>query len=150
VANWLHLCFFLTSAHDEGIPLLEFTAGRRCSVILHRPGQWYTPAMPKQKKSASAKLTAAQIEIVGQFNDYSYENSKLSFKQVARKELGPNPFPCTPNGKKFEVECRKVFDRKVIKMTLKLLACLVLLSAIPLFAQNAPQLSFLTPSSARR
>jgi hypothetical protein len=68
--------------------------------------------MPKKKTSKSAKLTDAQIEIVGQFNDFSYENAKLSFKQVARKELGRNPFPRTPQGRKFEAECRKVFDRE--------------------------------------
>jgi hypothetical protein len=30
-------------------------------------GEWYTPAVPKKRKPA--RLTAAQIEIVGQFND---------------------------------------------------------------------------------
>jgi hypothetical protein len=40
--------------------------------ILHLPGWWYTPAVPKKKRK-SAKLTAAQIEIVGQFKDYSHE-----------------------------------------------------------------------------
>jgi hypothetical protein len=44
------------------------------------------------EKSKSPKLTAAEIEIVGQFNDYSYENPNLTFEQVARKELGPIRF----------------------------------------------------------
>jgi hypothetical protein len=57
-------------------------------------------------------LSSPQIEIVGQFNDYAWENSKLSFEEVARKELGPNPFPKTPNGQKFRSECKEVFDRE--------------------------------------
>jgi hypothetical protein len=57
-------------------------------------------------------LSSAQIEIVGQFNDYAWENSKLSFEDVARKELGPNPFPKTQNGQKFRSECNEVFDRE--------------------------------------
>jgi hypothetical protein len=32
---------------------------------------------------------------------YAYENRKLTFEEVARKALGPNPFPNTPNGRKF-------------------------------------------------
>jgi hypothetical protein len=67
--------------------------------------------MPK-KKSKSAKLTAVQIEIVGQFNDYSFENPKMTFEQVSLKELGLKLFPRTPNGRKFEKECRKVFERE--------------------------------------
>ena len=30
--------------------------------------------------------------IVGHFNDYSFETPKLTFEQVARKELGPKVF----------------------------------------------------------
>jgi len=67
--------------------------------------------MPK-KKAKTVKLTAEQIEIIGQFNDYSFENPKMSFEQVARKTLGANPFPGTPQGTKFKQECRKVFDRE--------------------------------------
>jgi hypothetical protein len=55
-------------------------------------------------------LTEAQIEIVGQFNDFSFENPKLSFEEVARKELGSNAFPKTPNGRKFRAECKAMFD----------------------------------------
>jgi hypothetical protein len=71
--------------------------------------------MPTSKKRTSkgrAKLSSAQIEIVGQFNDYGWENSKLDFEEVARKELGPNPFPKTPNGRKLRNECKEVFDRE--------------------------------------
>jgi len=38
--------------------------------------------MPKanaSKKAKRVRLTAAQIEIVGQFNDYSFENPKTTF-----------------------------------------------------------------------
>jgi hypothetical protein len=71
--------------------------------------------MPPSKKRTSkgrGRLSSAQIEIVGQFNDYAWENSKLSFEEVARKELGPNPFPKSPNGQKFRNECKEVFDRE--------------------------------------
>ncbi len=57
-----------------------------------------------------ARLTVAQIEIVGQFNDHAWENPKLGFEAVAKKVLGPNPFPKTPNGRKFKAECKKAFD----------------------------------------
>jgi hypothetical protein len=65
-----------------------------------------------KKPKGQARLSFAQIEVVGQFNDYAWENSKLSFEEVARKELGPNPFPKTPNGQKFISECKEVFDRE--------------------------------------
>jgi hypothetical protein len=71
--------------------------------------------MPTSKKRTSkgrARLSSPQIEIVGQFNDYAWENSKLGFEEVARKVLGPNPFPKTPNGQKFRNECKEVFDRE--------------------------------------
>jgi hypothetical protein len=67
--------------------------------------------MPASKKSSKRPaLTEAQIEIVGQFNDYAWENPKLNFEQTARKELGPKAFPNTPNGRKFRSECKAVFD----------------------------------------
>jgi len=70
-------------------------------------------AVSKAKKSKShARLSLAQIEIVGQFNDYAWENSKLGFEEVARKKLGPNPFPKTPNGQKFRSECKAIFDQE--------------------------------------
>jgi len=64
--------------------------------------------MPTKPKSA--KLTDAQIELVGQFNDGAFENRKLTFDAVAKKILGPNPFPKTPNGRELKAECKKVFD----------------------------------------
>jgi hypothetical protein len=66
--------------------------------------------MATKAKPKSARLTEAQIEIVGQFNDYSFENKKLGFDEVAKKVLGPKPFPRTPNGKKFRAECKAAFD----------------------------------------
>jgi hypothetical protein len=63
------------------------------------------PTTPKP-----ARLTFEQTEIVGQFNDYAWDNPKLGFEAVAKKELGPNPFPKTPNGRKFKAECKKTFD----------------------------------------
>jgi hypothetical protein len=65
-----------------------------------------------QQNLKPAGLTVAQIELVGQFNDCDWENSKLSFEEVARKELGPNPFPKTPNGQKFRRGCKAIFDRE--------------------------------------
>jgi len=66
-------------------------------------------AVPKKRKYA--RLTAAQIEIVGQFNDLSLEKPRMTFEQVARKMLGLIPFSKTISGRRFEKECRKVFDR---------------------------------------
>lgn len=63
------------------------------------------------RKIKRAGLSAAQIEIVGQFNDYAFENSYLTFDEVVRKKLG-KPFPNTPNGRKFRNACKKVFDRE--------------------------------------
>lgn len=70
--------------------------------------QWYDWTMPTKRKAA--RLNVAQIEIVGQFNDYACDYPKLAFDAVAKKALGANPFPKTPNGRKFRAECKKVFD----------------------------------------
>jgi hypothetical protein len=73
-------------------------------------GRWYTPAVPKKPKPV--RLTAAQIEIVGRFNDLSLEKPRMTFEQVARKMLGLIPFSKTTSGRRFEKECRKVFDKE--------------------------------------
>jgi hypothetical protein len=65
-----------------------------------------------KKSKGPARLSFAQIEVVGQFNDYAWENPKLTFEQIAKKALGSNPFPTTPNGRKFRTECKNVFDRE--------------------------------------
>jgi hypothetical protein len=65
-----------------------------------------------KKSKGPARLAFAQIEVVGQFNDYAWENPKLTFEQIAKKALGSNPFPTTPNGRKFRTECKNVFDRE--------------------------------------
>jgi hypothetical protein len=80
--------------------------------ILHPPGWWYTSAVAKKKINPSDKLTASQIEIVGQFKDYSHESPKLTFEQVVRKTFGPKLFSRSPNGRKFENECRAIFDKE--------------------------------------
>ena len=69
-------------------------------------------ASKANKSKGNAKLSFAQIEVVGQFNDFAWENPKSTFEAVVRKALGPNPFPKTPNGQKFRKECRRVFDRE--------------------------------------
>jgi len=70
-------------------------------------------ATSKAKKSKGhTRLSVAQIEVVGQFNDYAWENPKMTFEEVAKKALGSNPFPTTPNGRKFRTECKNVFDRE--------------------------------------
>ena len=57
-------------------------------------------------------LTDDQIEIVGMFNDFSFENPTLNFDKVVLKEFGTDLFPHTPQGMLFEKECREVFDRE--------------------------------------
>jgi hypothetical protein len=70
-------------------------------------------ATSKAKQSKGhARLSFAQIETVGQFNDYAWENPTLTFEEVAKKALGSNAFPKTPNGRKFRSECKNVFDRE--------------------------------------
>ena len=64
--------------------------------------------MPTRTKPA--RLTVAQIEIVGQFNDHAWKNPKLGFEAVAKKVLGPNPSSKTASGRKFRADCKKVFD----------------------------------------
>jgi hypothetical protein len=66
--------------------------------------------MQTKRRTNKPALTEAQIEIVGQFNDYSFENPKLNFEQTARKELGPKAFPNTPSGRKFRAGCKAIFD----------------------------------------
>jgi hypothetical protein len=61
---------------------------------------------PKNRVS----LSAAQIEIVGQFSDYAHDHPGLGFDEAARKEFGSNLFLNTPNGRKFRSECKNVFD----------------------------------------
>jgi len=70
-------------------------------------------AVSKARKSKGhARLSFGQIEVVGQFNYYAWENPKLTFEEVAKKALGSDPFPSTPNGRKFRTECKNVFDRE--------------------------------------
>jgi len=66
----------------------------------------------KPTKVQEIELTEAQLEIVGQFNDHSFENPDKTFEEVVLKEFGPDLFPATPQGTLFEKECREVFDRE--------------------------------------
>lgn len=66
----------------------------------------------KKKSKSRASLSPEQIEIVGQFGDYAFDNPNLNFEAVARKELGSNPFLKSPNGRQFRKECKSVFDRE--------------------------------------
>jgi hypothetical protein len=69
-------------------------------------------ALKAKKSTSQARLSFAQIEVVGQFNDYAWDNPKLTFEEVAKKELGSKPFSRTANGRKFRIECKNVFDRE--------------------------------------
>jgi hypothetical protein len=62
--------------------------------------------------NGNVELTEDQIEIIGRFNDLSFENPNLTFEQVVLKEFGPDLFPPTPQGRMFEKECRDVFNRE--------------------------------------
>jgi hypothetical protein len=70
------------------------------------------PTSKAKKSNVRARLSFAQIEVVGQFNDYAWDNPKLTFEEVAQKALGSSAFPRTPNGRKFRIECKNVFDRE--------------------------------------
>jgi hypothetical protein len=66
------------------------------------------------KTKPRPKLTLEQLEIVGQMNDISFENNKLSFAQVVKKYgikfTGSN-------GRLFECECRQIFARERKKVS---------------------------------
>ena len=57
-------------------------------------------------------LSVAQLEIAAQFADHSFDYPHLTFEQVAKKFLGPRPFPATPTGRKFRAEAKAVFDQE--------------------------------------
>jgi hypothetical protein len=68
----------------------------------------------KTKPKPGPKLTLEQMEIVGQMNDISFENMKLTFEQVVEKYglkfTGSN-------GKLFRRECRRIFAREREKVS---------------------------------
>jgi len=68
--------------------------------------------MAAKRPLRTPHLSVAQLEIVGQFNDISFEYPKLNFDQAARKVLGPKPFPSTPTGRAFRKEAKAVFDQE--------------------------------------
>jgi hypothetical protein len=44
----------------------------------------------------------AQLEIVGQLNDYAFDNPGKTFEEIVLKEFGPDLFPPTPQRRLFE------------------------------------------------
>jgi hypothetical protein len=60
-------------------------------------------------------LSIAQLDAIGQFNDYAFEYPHLTFDEVAKMVLGSRPFPSTPAGSKFKQEAKAVFDRERAK-----------------------------------
>ena len=67
---------------------------------------------PQSTNGNGSALSEDQIEIIGRFNDFSFENPNLTFEEVVQKELGPDFFPPTPQGRLFKKECGEVFDRE--------------------------------------
>jgi hypothetical protein len=63
------------------------------------------------KRSDRARLSVAQWELVGQFNDGAFEYPELNFEQVVEKILGA-PFSNTATDREFKGEAKKVFDRE--------------------------------------
>jgi hypothetical protein len=68
-----------------------------------------------KKPARTPSLTESQWEIVGQFNDISFEYPKLTFDQAAKKVLGSKPFPNTPKGRAFRREAKAVIDQERAK-----------------------------------
>jgi hypothetical protein len=66
------------------------------------------------KTKPKPRLTLEQMEIVGQMNDISFENKKLTFEQVVKK-YGIKF--AGENGKLFERECRQIFEREREKVS---------------------------------
>jgi len=65
-----------------------------------------------KQKQETPELTLEETCMLANFSDASFDYPALSFEQVARKLLGPEPFAPTADGKQFERECREVFDRE--------------------------------------
>ena len=65
-------------------------------------------AASKAKKSKGrARLSFAQIEVVGQFNDYAWDNPKMTFEEVAKKALGSNAISENPERSKIQKRMQK-------------------------------------------
>ena len=50
--------------------------------------------------------------MAAQFSDFAFDYPTLSFDEVAKKVLGPNPFAATPTGRKFRTEAKAAFDQE--------------------------------------
>ena len=57
--------------------------------------------MPTKRPAKKPRLSVAQLEVVGQFNDYSFDYPNLTFDQVAKKVLGARAFANMPTGGSF-------------------------------------------------
>jgi hypothetical protein len=68
-------------------------------------------AMKTKRSLISSRLSVAQLEIIGQFNDYAFDYPRLNFEEVAKKVLGA-PFPNTASGRAFKREAKAVFDQE--------------------------------------
>jgi hypothetical protein len=53
---------------------------------------------PDEEEKTIFRLTFEQTEMLGRFGNASFDYPKLSFKEVARKLLGPKPFKATMKG----------------------------------------------------
>ncbi|HXA78698.1 MAG TPA: hypothetical protein VNV41_16305 [Candidatus Acidoferrales bacterium] len=67
--------------------------------------------MPTKRSSRKPRLSIAQLEIVSQFADFSFDYPNLNFEQVAKRVL-ETPFPNTPAGREFRREAKAVFDQE--------------------------------------
>ncbi len=70
-------------------------------AILHPPASGTLPLWRGYRPTngnGTIKLTEAQIEIIGRFNDLSFENPNLTFEEVVLKEVGPDLFPPNRRG----------------------------------------------------
>ena len=68
--------------------------------------------MPTKRPAKKPRLSVAQLEVVGQFNDYSFDYPNLTFDQVAKKVSGARAFANMPTGRKFRRDAKAVFDRE--------------------------------------
>jgi hypothetical protein len=67
--------------------------------------------LPAKRPSRKSRLSVAQLEIVSQFADLSFDYPNLNFDAVAKKVIGA-PFPNTPAGREFKREAKAVFDQE--------------------------------------
>ena len=69
-------------------------------------------APTRRPKNPRPELSVEQQEMAAQFSDFAFDYPTLSFDEVAKKVLGPNPFAATPTGRKFRTEAKAAFDQE--------------------------------------